>query len=310
MRAALAFSLCLLPCAASAGPASSLPWTSGASGDPCLAQLRGDPLDATNVFPGISSWSTLTTHTTGRSTTPVRVTSLALLPRTAAGQFQACADGQFDSSYKTVALNLAANGARTNVVRLGWEANIGSDSHPWGVDTAAQIPLFKSCWRHAAQVMKAAYPNIKMDWTSAKKTQTSAFIATDLYPGGDVVDIIGVHYYDSGPEKNTQALWDKYYNMTYRGGPWGLGTWLNYARSQGKPLSVGEYGVWAANGVSISAADDPVYINNMANFFRSNAPNIAYETYFNSLPNEHMLCSSKGTPTNFPKAAAAYAAGF
>ena len=47
-----------------------------------------------------------------------------------------------------------------------------------------------------------------------------------MYPGDDVVDVVGVHYYDSGPEKSTQALWDQYYNATYNGGPWGLGAWL------------------------------------------------------------------------------------
>ena len=40
-----------------------------------------------------------------------------------------------------------------------------------------------------------------------------------MYPGDDVVDIMGVHYYDSGPEKNTQSTWDQYYNATYNNGP-------------------------------------------------------------------------------------------
>ena len=32
-----------------------------------------------------------------------------------------------------------------------------------------------------------------------------------MYPGDDLVDLWGVHYYDTGPEKNTQAIWNKYY---------------------------------------------------------------------------------------------------
>ena len=39
-----------------------------------------------------------------------------------------------------------------------------------------------------------------------------------MYPGDDVVDLWGVHYYDTGPQKSTQAIWDQYYDATYNGG--------------------------------------------------------------------------------------------
>ena len=58
-----------------------------------------------------------------------------------------------------------------------------------------------------------------------------------MYPGDDVVDLIGVHYYDTGPLKNTQAIWDKYYNITYNNGPWGLGAWLKFARDHKKKIA-------------------------------------------------------------------------
>jgi hypothetical protein len=124
-----------------------------------------------------------------------------------------------------------------------------------------------------------------------------------MYPGSDVVDIIGVHYYDSGPEKRTQALWDQYYKATANGDPWGLGPWLAFARAHGKRLGVGEWGIWD-QGVPASVADDPVYIDNMARFFRANAGSIAYETYFNAMSDQHTLCPN----TRFPKSAARYKA--
>ena len=42
----------------------------------------------------------------------------------------------------------------------------------------------------------------------------------------------------------------------------------------------------------------------MYRFFRDNAGDIAYETYFNAQGNQHMLCPS----TAFPKAATRYRA--
>jgi len=49
-------------------------------------------------------------------------------------------------------------------------------------------------------------------------------------------------------------------------------------------------------------ADDPVYIANMYKFFKTNAASIAYETYFNAMPDQHLLCPT----TRFPRAAAMY----
>ena len=53
------------------------------------------------------------------------------------------------------------------------------------------------------------------------------------------------------------------------------------------------------------AADDPVFIDNMYRFFRDNAADIFYETYFNADVGNgaHGLCPA----TRFPNAAAAYA---
>jgi hypothetical protein len=47
-----------------------------------------------------------------------------------------------------------------------------------------------------------------------------------------------------------------------------------------------------------------VYIQNMYRFFRDNGGSIAYETYFNAMADQHLLCPS----TRFPKAAATYKA--
>ena len=156
--------------------------------------------------------------------------------------------------------------------------------------------------------MGKCLPIIKVEWTNSKKTSNDSIHVLDMNPGDDVVDLWGVHYYDSGPEKNTQKLWDKYYGMTFNGGPWGLGTWLAAAQQHGKKLAVSEYAVWQQGGLTAAQADDPVYVDNMYRFFRDHAADLAYETYFNAMADQHTLCNADGTPTSFPNAAATYKA--
>ena len=59
-------------------------------------------------------------------------------------------------------------------------------------------------------------------------------------------------------------------------------------------------------GQGAAKADDPVYMDNMYRFLKANAASIAYETYFNAMPDQHTLCNADGTPTLFPNAAATY----
>jgi hypothetical protein len=290
---------------------SGLPWRSGATGGgfPCLAQLRGRPLDAITTFVGHRSFPAMVQQTRDWQAVarqaPLLVVSLPLLPEANKRQFAQCAAGAFDGSFRQIGANLRSAGAPGTVVRLGWEANIGSDSHPWGVDSPAQVPAYRACFRRAAAALKAGGPGLAIEWTNAKKTANRALSVEAMYPGGDAVDVIGVHYYDTGPRKSTQAVWDRYYKATYGRNPWGLGAWLDFARAHGKRLGVAEWGLWRQGG-SAAAADDPVYVDNMARFFRANAGGIAYETYFNAQGDQHMLCPS----TRFPRSAARYRAGW
>ena len=285
---------------------SGLAWRSGTAGDPCLAQLRNRPLDVVTTYVPHESFPAMVSFTAGgywrakARLAPLTVVSLPLLTSSTKGQFAQCAAGAFDGSFRQIGANLKGSGARGIVVRLGWEANIGSDSHPWGVNGSAQVPAYKACWRRAAAALKAGGgPGLSVEWTNAKRPGP----ALSMYPGDDAVDLWGVHYYDSGPQKSTQALWDQYYDATDHGAPWGIGAWLKAARAHGKRLGVAEWGVWN-QGQGAAKADDPVYMDNMYRFFRANAGSIAYETYFNAKPGVSLLCPR----TAFPKAAARYRA--
>ena len=237
-RRRLATGLLLLaaavPLAAGAdqGPASGLPWLSGStSGGDCLADLRGRALDVRVNFVTHKSFQAMVNQTGQQAfkdngvVAPLWVVSLPLLTDDTRGQFAQCAGsdlagtddfGGFDQSWRLIGANLASAVSGkpdpTVTVRLGWEANLGR-SHPWGVTSQDQIPSYIGCWRQAAARLKegaSAAPGarLQLEWTSAKKTANTALHVLDMYPGDDVVDLWGVHYYDSGPIMNTQKRWD------------------------------------------------------------------------------------------------------
>src|SRR4051812_6102360 len=284
---------------------SGLAWRSGARADDGFDGWRGRKRDVVLTFVRHDTWKQMLEQLAGSyfrdrvRLAPQAVVSLAMLTGEARGQHAACAQGRFDDIFRRIGALLVRAGAGQAVARIGWEANAGSGSHEWGIDTAAQVPAYVACFRREAAALKSTAPGVKVEWTSAKRGKLD-FNVLDMYPGDDAVDIVGVHYYDTGPEKSTQALWDEYYGKTDDGGPWGLGAWLAAARAHGKRLAVSEWAVWD-QGQGAAAADDPVYVENMYRFFRDHAADIAYETYFNVGP-DHQLFPT----TRFPRAAAAY----
>ena len=316
-RARLGLGLLLATLAAAPALADGLTWRSGSTeggGSDCLGPFRNHSLDVSVNYVVHSSFAAMVKQTVpggafaaSANKMPLWVVTLPLLADGTAGQFAQCAAGQFDTYWSQIGANLNAVRPQGTVVRLGIEANGGS-GHAWVVKTG-QAQDYVACWRHAAGQLKSAAPGLSLEWTSSKKTPNTALHVlplypddpAGLYPGDDVVDLWGVHYYDSGPLMSTQKRWDAAYARTFNGGPYGLGTWLQAARQHGKKLAVSEWGVWQQGGQAAAAADDPVYVDNMFRFFGTNAADVAYESYFNKL-SVHQLCPS----TLFPNAAAKY----
>ena len=58
--------------------------------------------------------------------------------------------------------------------------------------------------------MKQYNRTILLKWNNIKKGAQSDNIM-NYYPGDDVVDVIGVNYYDGWPPLATQAIWDSQY---------------------------------------------------------------------------------------------------
>lgn len=283
---------------------SGLPWLSGvACPPPGMDRWRGRRFDTAWFGMPNSSWDAMLaaagsgTLRSRAAAAPQLVVSLPLLPLSSSMQHAACASGAFDGYFRGIGAALRANGAGTAVIRLGKEANRGRP--PYGYSSAGQLPAYRGCFQHASRALKQGAPQLTIEWTNARQTLSSVN-ALDAYPGGDVVDIIGVHYYNNPGLGTiaTQADWDTEYTETYpSGGPLGLGAWLDAARARGKRLAVSEWGLWGTSSV----ADTPVYVENMFRFFRTHASQLAYESYFQCAALHQMYPSTK-----FPRASGTY----
>jgi hypothetical protein len=292
---------------------SGLAWSSGAKDNlDCLAQLRGRDIDITHVhvldpdFPGLvqSSAGWLQTAATKA---PTALLSFALLPDSNQGQFAECAAGQFDGYWRQIGANLAKVMGHTIVVEPGWEANLGSTVHPWGVDDVSQLPDYRACFQHASAALRAAFPAVKIAWSNAKRYRLN-YTVDQMNPGDQSFDYYGLMYYDNYTPLQSQATWDRYVgsHLGTGGSPSGLGSWLAYARAHGKKLGVSEWGIWDRPEWGTATADDPVYVENMFRFFKANAASIGWETYQNnttSATDGHQLCPT----TPFPRARGMYA---
>jgi beta-mannanase len=232
--------------------------------------------------------------------TPQPVISLAMFPRTEFKQHARCAAGAFDNYYRQIAAALVEVGGGSAILRLGWEANVGSRSHPWGIDTRSEARGYIACFRRMAGVLRSVAPGFKFEWSNAKASAYPGNVM-ELYPGGDIVDVIGLHYYAIDDQFSTQEKWDAFKNTTRRGGPQGIEAWIRKAAELGKPFAVPEWGVWN-RFTSFAVADTPSYMTNMYNFFRANAPRIAYENY-SQCQESHRI----GPRTLMPNASARYA---
>jgi hypothetical protein len=271
---------------------AELPWKSGASCSTGFGAWRGRALGATVTFPAHDTWQAIHAHlATGSFRTlmqqsPVPVVSLALLPQSEAQQFTKCSQGAFDAEYKRIATKLVQIGAGSAVIRLGWEVSRGS-ARPWAPANMGQIPAYKACFRRAVAALRSAAPNVKIEWSHARRTALP-MRPLDVYPGGDVVDIVGLVYYDNFSPKITSAnVWASQYRVVDDGWPVGIGAWLDLAKSLNKKLAVAEWGIW--NNAGVNASDNALFIESMYNFFKANAGSIAYESYHNCGETKHKL---------------------
>ncbi|MGD9508642.1 MAG: hypothetical protein AB7X49_08850 [Geminicoccaceae bacterium] len=104
----------------------------------------------------------------------------------------------------------------------------------------------------------------------------------------DNAKLAGPDLYDHYGANLTDAIWDReVMRLSRQGWPIGLQRWLDWARSTGRPLALGEVGLMTkkfgpdGGRPPSDGWDNPVYITRLLDFCRANAADIAFISYFN-----------------------------
>lgn len=263
-----------------------------------LESWRGSQFSALHGWANQDTWNNMLTFLSGSVAShfaPYRngrklAVSTPLLTAEAKGQFDACARGAFDWVWREVAARLTRNNVPNMIVRLGWEAN--GTWFPWSIN--GNYAGYKACFRRAVSVMRSVQPQLRFEWSMNRSVYASKLntLVTQAYPGNDVVDIIGLSYYDNWPAATSESVWNSSFKPE-------LDFWVNFARRNGKKLGFGEWGLGDKRG---GGFDNPFYLSKMYQFFGANRDLVEYEAYFNCNPTYHLVFPEG----NNPRAASQY----
>jgi hypothetical protein len=183
------------------------------------------------------------------------------------------ARGAFVAHAKRLAQNLVAAGLGDSVIRLAHEAN-----GVWTNDnigkTSSDFDAWRKTWRKTVLAMRSVPgADFRFDW--CVNAGVRAIPLKYFYPGSDVVDIVGIDAYDAGIKDlgPGRKRWETIYKR-----PLGIKDVLHFARAHHKPLSFPEWGIAAPAQSTLTAGDDPAYLQGLARVVRGNR--VAYQAYF------------------------------
>jgi len=297
-------------------PPSGGPWYSGAwaGGDDAstkrvvaFGSWRDTPTDAATVYTEIGTWQAIYDSnwqiTTFNGFDGILSFGIPILPREARGDFSAVVQGKHDRIYKHLARNLKASGRGRSIVRIGWEAN--GDWFPWSA-RASDAADYIAAYRHIVGVLRKISPNLIIDFDLACGTplrgQNDRLDALRLlYPGDDVVDIVGCDFFDWYTTAATDdASWSR---STTPGNAIGIQDVADFARGRGKGLAYPEWGL--ASPKEGGMGDNSFFIAKVRSFFEANADILVLESYFSEPATS--LANSIWDPVQMPKSAKVYA---
>jgi hypothetical protein len=203
------------------------------------------------------------------------------------------AAGAYDAHFTRLAQALVSTGRADAVIRLGWEFN--GDWSTWC--PKGNPGVFIRYWRRIVGVMRAVPDSkFRFDWNPTLGTATVA--PDQVYPGDDVVDIIGLDVYNqswSVPRPNSRERWEE-----LRRQPFGLDWHQAFAAAKGKPRSFPEWGTGRRPDGS-GGGDDSLFVDQMAQW--ATASDVVYHAYWDYPASDYYALMSTG---QFPRAAATF----
>ena len=186
----------------------------------------------------------------------------------------------WDANFTTLARNLVADGFSNAIIRLMWEPDAGIYSS----DDLTSAANYAALWRDAHSAM-AAVSGSNFQWAWYWGANFDATTNNTAYPGSAYVDYITFDDYDQS--------WDTSCGVPYNGSNFtqaqhqclwkddqdkGLVALTAFAKAQGKPIGIGEWGVIDRSD-GHGGGDDPYWVNDFTAWMKAN--NVAWASYFN-----------------------------
>lgn len=223
--------------------------------------------------------------------------SVPMLTRDGTGSLGEGAAGAKDETFRHVGRALVANGQADAIVRIGWEFN--GDWMPWA---AARDPdAYVAYFRRIVTVMRETEgQHFRFEWCPNHRRHQ--IDPSRVYPGDDVVDVIGMDIYDevwNAEAADPVRRWAWYLEQ-----PFGLRWHRDFARAHGKPTAYSEWGT-GTKPDGHGAGDSPVFIAGMADWIAETKP--LYQSYWDNPSPEFDTLISTG---QFPRSAAVFIARF
>jgi Glycosyl hydrolase family 26/Bacterial Ig-like domain (group 3) len=177
------------------------------------------------------------------------------------------ASGAYNSYFVKLAQDMVAGGQGSSIIRPGWEFNGGW--YTWAAK--GQAAAYIGYWQQIVNTMRSVSgQNFTFEWNPTAGDQGIGDLA-NYYPGNAYVDYIGLDVYDEawGLYAGIASQWNT--DLTE---PYGLNWLASFAASEGKPITLPEWGlgwgppnnggVLSDAGNSVGGGDDPTFINDMA----------------------------------------------
>ncbi|MFB9377496.1 glycosyl hydrolase [Kineococcus gynurae] len=182
------------------------------------------------------------------------------------------AAGEYDSYWVDLGENLVSLGLGSSILRLGWEMNGTWYENHYVGESEEQREAWKAYFRRIVRAVEVPGSDFEIDFCIAEGPQNSVDIS-ELYPGDEYVDIIGVDVYDSyiapiDPDARWQAKGEKMNSVAEV---------VRFAAERNKPLSFPEWAM-VAEGDTQGGGDSPEFIDQMADVIAGNP--VRYQAYF------------------------------
>ena len=264
------------------GPTSG--WHSGASGDSAASgafgTFRGKPIQVTAVWGDTTAEEQSQVNALDAYDTFDGDVDVAIGGLVKGDTWAQAAQGAYVERWRTAIRKIASKrSSKPGTVYVRFAHELNGDWFDWKV-TPSDVTSFKTAWKLYHDLLKQEYPAAKLVFSPNSGSSTNVPIS-EMYPGDDLVDVIGVDFYDGWPSVTDAAGWAANLDTMQGANPYGVGAWQKFAASHGKPLAFPEWG--------LRAGDHPAFIQGMHDFLAQHAAHpgdtdlggkIVYDVYF------------------------------